>query len=104
VEDSSLGANKIQAIATYLYDSVLPWLRTTESIYQAYANLPFKTLEFQCYQVELDLARFSAHTRAEQLSPPARVYVHARVHARVYVHAPVISMQVLRLRLALWNW
>ena len=39
-----------------------------------------------------------------QLSPPARVYVHARVHARVYVHAPVISMQVLRLRLALWHW
>ena len=61
VEDTTKGADKATAIVEYIYGNFAEWLSRTTTIMQAYACMPFRCLEFQAYQVELDLAWFDAH-------------------------------------------
>ena len=62
VENTAKGADKIDSLVTYLYGNYTNWLNRTQTISVAFANLPFRTVEFQAYQVEMDLAWFEAHS------------------------------------------
>ena len=61
VEDPTRGTDKIVALVDYLFGNFSIWLANTKSISAAIADLPFKTVEFQAYQVEMDLAWFDAY-------------------------------------------